>query len=138
MKSLGMVRILSFDDVGEVLDYLRGQQTTADSQVQPWQAEMKVGDYFVRLIPMEDGIVAVYGEVLKPDYDEDEEPNFYDQPHMKHVRFTRCFSMMCPGGELGDTHVASIGRKLSKTQFNLAAQWGWPSDARVRRIVEME
>lgn len=133
-----MVRIIAFDDVEDVMTHLRQERDQADSQVQPWQAELKPGDHFIRLIPLEDGPVAVYGEVVEPDYDDEDGPNLYDQPHMKNVRFTRCFSMMCPGGELGDTHVATMGRKLSKVQFNLAAKMGWPSDARVRKIVEME
>lgn len=132
-----MVRILSFDSTEDVLAHIRREQEAADKAVQPWQAAMKPGDHFVRLIPEAEGIIAVYGEVVEPEFEPEDGPNFYNQPHMKNIRFTRCFSVMCPGGELGDTHVATMGHKLSQVQFNLAAKMGWPSDARVRQIVEM-
>lgn len=132
-----MARITAFEDVEDLLDHLNHQRDVADSHVEAWQAALKPGDFFVRLIPESEGIVAVYGEVLDPEAESDPE-SIYNEPHMKHIRFTQCFSMLCPSGELGDTHVASMGRKLSKTQFNLAAEMGWPSDARVRRIVGMD
>lgn len=101
---------------------------------------MKAGDHFVRLVD-ENGVLAIYGEFVTADTadtDGDEDMDFYSQPHMKNFRFSRCFSILCPEGELGDTHVATIGKKLSPTQFNLAREMGWPSDSRLRKLVELD
>jgi hypothetical protein len=130
------MRVTTFDNLDEFFEQIEESRQTADSHVEPWQTELKPGDHFVRLIN-EGGIFAIYGEIIEPEFDEDEE-NFYLEPHMAHYRFSRCFSVMCPQGELGDTHVSTIGQKLSPTQFNLAREMGWPSDVRLRKIMELE
>lgn len=132
------MRIISFEDVDDVFKYLRERTEDAATRVQPWQSELKPGDYYLRLVQEGDVVIAVYGEILEPEYDPEDGPNLYNTPSMRDYRFSRSFSVGCPSGELGDVHVSTVGKKLSPTQFNLAAQWGWPSDARVRKIVEME
>ena len=131
------MRVTHIDgDLNEFFEQIARDREVADSHVKPWQTELKTGDHFVRLIN-EGGIFAIYGEIIEPEFDDDED-NDYVEPHMAHYRFCRCFSVQCPQGELGDTHVSTVGKKLSPTQFNLAKEMGWPSDTRLRKILELE
>jgi len=132
------MRVTHIDgDLNEFFEQIARDREVADSHVKPWQTELKPGDHFVRLIN-EGGIFAIYGEIIEPEFDDDEENDYLKLTHMSHYRFCRCFSVQCPQGELGDTHVSTIGKKLSPTQFNLAKEMGWPSDTRLRKILELE
>lgn len=134
------MRITPIENLDDFFEQIAEARQTADSHVEPWQTELKTGDHFVRLVqpdPVGDKVFAIYGEVIKPEFEEGEE-DYYLEPHMVHYRFCRCFSVMCPQGELGDTHVSTVGKKLSPTQFKLAKEMGWPSDARLREIVAMD
>ena len=42
--------------------------------------------------------LAVFGEVLEG----------YQEAHLRHYRFCRCFSVACPEGEVGDVHVSTV------------------------------
>jgi hypothetical protein len=89
------------------------------------------GGFFARLAP-EAGVV-VYGEILDPLAGADpEERDFlrgtYGAPHNRNVRFSRCFSKICPEGEMGDTHVASMNVVLTAREFTKAKKLAWPSD----------
>lgn len=105
--------IYSFDDTDDMFEAMRKDQETADARVHPWQEAIKHGDYVVRPGPG----FPVYSEIL-------EEPE--DRPsELKSYRFTRSYSAACPKGELGDIHVSTIERKLSKREFLEAMGRGW-------------
>jgi len=110
----------------------------ADSQVRPEQ-NLQPGDFCIR----ETHGIRIYSEILdaaqhllrgrqEADLDEEERAEIedtrssYQDPHMRHYRFTRSFSRMCPRGELGDIHLATVGRKLTREEFEKARFAGWP------------
>ncbi len=121
-----------FNSLDEMLGYIRECSQQADMQVKPWQEAVKPGDYFVRFI--EEGLT-IYGKILDPvqseidaGADEDEvnyQRELRDAPHMKHYRFSKCYSDMCPEGELGDVHVATIAAIITEKVFNEVKERGW-------------
>lgn len=135
-----VVRLKTFENAGEMLRHIAESRKQADAAAENWQKDIKTGDFFLRIL---DELV-IYGEVIKPDLSEFEkipegemsdemrmeyewEKNAYKLPHMANMRFSRCFSQLCPEGEIGDTHVCNINAKITKEQFEKAKSLGWPS-----------
>jgi len=123
-----MGHVASFDDFDSLLEAIDQERASADQQVRPFQAVIKAGDHFARAVAgmNDDEPLVIYGEVIESKSQEDRE--HYAQPHMQHFRFSKCFSQLCPTGELGDTHVSTM-IPISPTQFALAKERGWPSDS---------
>jgi hypothetical protein len=109
----------------------------ADENVKPDQILAK-GEFFLR----EAHGFQIYGEILDvgdllldgrnlADLDEDEREEYdeeaavYAQPHMKFYRFTKSHSKLCPHGELGDIHLSTVTRKLTRQEFQAAKTRGW-------------
>jgi len=103
----------------EVLAQARLHQATeaADARVKPWQAAVKVGDCFIADSGEED--LVVFGEVLEG----------YQEAHLRHYRFCRCFSVACPEGEVGDVHVSTVLCLVSRAFFEAMRQEGWQMEA---------
>ncbi len=97
--------------VDDLFEAENANQEAAALQIQSWQAVIKPGDFFVR---SEMGLT-IYGKVM-PDSESDGA-----------YRFTRCFSEMCPEGELGDMHISTVTRILTKAEFLAAKKTGWPT-----------
>ena len=119
------MEIQFFDSVEEMFDEIHQAREAADARVKPWQAAIKLGDHFVRVEALGGDLLTIYGEVIESPYPEDRE--VFAQPHMKHYRLTRCFSVACPEGEIGDVHVSSVQLLIDKETFELARLTGWPS-----------
>ncbi len=49
----------------------------------------------------------VFGEVLEG----------CTEAHLRHYRFCRCLSVACPEGEVGDVHVSTVVRRVSRAFF---------------------
>jgi hypothetical protein len=94
----------------------------ADSHVQPFQADLRPGDFFVRF---PDYDLVIWGEILEP---HPEDAPLYAEAHMANYRSTRSFSLACPQGEIGDIHVATVTTTIGRAQFEAARAAGWPSD----------
>ena len=107
--------IQSFDSIEEMFNEIREAQQAADARVKPWQAAIKHGDFFVKVVKFGADFLTIYGEII-------ESPN-----HMKHYRLSRCFSVACPEGEMGDVHVSTVLFLIDKESFELARLAGWPS-----------
>ena len=103
------MEIQMFDSNEEMLDAVRRAREAADARVQPWQAAIKPGDFFVR-------VAMLCSELL----------TIYAQSHMRHYRLSKCFSEACPEGEMGDVHVSSIRAVIEKEEFEFARSKGWP------------
>ncbi len=119
------------------------EAAAAAERVQPFQKLLKPGDFFVRA--QSDFII--YGEILDPTpdpiseegLDEEEleearaehafELKLRNQPHMAAYRFSRCFSRICPQGEMGDIHISTVVKVISKESFEKARRANWPTDA---------
>jgi len=119
------MEIQSFDSYEEMFETIHQARKAADARVKPWQAAIKLGDHFVRVDALGGDLLTIYGEVIESPYPEDRE--VFAQPHMKHYRLTRCFSLACPEGEIGDVHVSTINKLMDKETFELARITGWPS-----------
>ena len=119
------MEIQSFDSYEEMSETIRRAREAADARVKPWQAAIKSGDHFVRVDALGGDLLTIYGEIIESPYPEDRE--IFAQPHMKHYRLTRCFSLACPEGEIGDVHVSTINKRMDKETFELARLTGWPS-----------
>lgn len=109
--------LFAFDDLDDLFAQMKRDQDAADSQVQPWQAAIKPGDYARRRSL---GFL-IYSEIL-----DDPEPR---PASLKHYRLTRSYSIACPTGELGDIHVSTIERLLSQEEFQQAQERGWRDEA---------
>ncbi|MBI5499784.1 MAG: hypothetical protein HY907_06045 [Deltaproteobacteria bacterium] len=132
----------AFNTYEDMMSEVERARDEADGQVQPWQAVLAPGDFFIRIWS---GLV-IYGEILDPavpqfpgDYSDEalseirREARIYEQPEMRGYRFTRCYSVACPEGEFGDTHVSSMTRKITREQFEQARASGWPEAPWPRR-----
>ena len=106
------MRIEYFDSFEEMIEALEKAVEEADARVQDWQRSIRVGDYFVRSTPYG---FPIYCEVLGE----------YEEEHLKNFRFCRCYSIVCPDGELGDVHISTAERKITKEEFEEAKRRGW-------------
>jgi hypothetical protein len=124
------------DTLDDFIEAETNARLEADSHVKPEQI-LQSGDYCMRV---SHGF-SIYSEILDAaemtrrgrslsDLDEEEQDEYqsilelYNEPHMKLYRFTRSFSSVCPGGELGDIHLSTV-RKISKEEFEKAREEGW-------------
>ncbi len=101
-----------FDSLEEAQARIEEAMRAADARVRPWQAVIEPGEFFVTVA--EDGLV-IFGQVLEG----------YADARLRHYRFCRCYSVACPEGELGDVHVSTIWRLISREEFESAHQAGW-------------
>lgn len=134
------MRVQSFTSYEDMLKAIREAHEAAELRVQEWQKSFQIGDFFVRPMPEYD--LVIYGEILDPSKPAEspekysaedlelirEEAKVYDEPHMKGMKFCRCFSVACEYGELGDTHISVMAAKISKEVFEAARSSGWPTD----------
>ena len=112
-----------FDSHEAAARRLREATEAAEARVAPWRAALRPGECFLSIV--EDGLVVFSGAL-----------EGYQEPHLKHYRFCRCFSVACPEGELGDVHVSTVACRISRRFFEEMRQAGWamegPSPALAR------
>lgn len=128
--------VKTFTNLDTLFVLLDEDRSRADGQVQPWQEQIKPGD---KIVSTSHGLL-IFGEVLPPAgvTDEDiakmdpeeaeevrEEIAVYAEPHMRHFRFTRSYSVACPQGELGDVHVSRVLGVLSESGFEKMREAEW-------------
>ena len=106
------MKIEFFDSHEAAMRRLDEAMKAADARVVAWQAVLRPGDCILSIV--EDGLV-VFGEILEG----------YPEPHLKHYRFCRCYSVACPEGELGDVHVSTVACRISRGFFEQMRQAGW-------------
>lgn len=103
----------AFDNLDDMFRQMRQDQDAADESVLDWQAAIRPGDYVTRPGPG----FPIYSEILA-----DPEPR---DRGLEHYRFTRSYSVACPAGELGDLHVSTIEKIISKEEFATAQRRNW-------------
>jgi len=125
-------------DIDDMFEQEEANRLVADSLVLKDQI-LQPGDYCVRVARG----INIYSEILdaaecmlagrnSADIDEEELEEIndtratYAEPHMRFYRFTKSYSKACPHGELGDIHLATVARKLSREEFETARKLGWP------------
>ena len=106
--------ITPFDSFDEMMERMRRDQEAADARVVPWQAALKPGDYFRKPSGYD---FSIYGEILPDEQSREKE--------LQHYRFCKAYSIACPQGEMGDVHVSTIERLLTRTEFEDARQRNW-------------
>lgn len=85
----------------------------ANQEATDWRGDIIPGCYFLRFITNVEA--AVFGEVVGTCND----PDF---------RLTNSYSQHKTAQGLGKTHMTSVVMLLSREQFDVARQLGWPSD----------
>jgi len=125
-------------DLSELFRSENEARQIADSKVAPEQVALKPGDFCVRVAHG----ITIYSEILDAanlllngrqvnDLDEDELEEYqdvldsYKEEALKHYRFTRSYSYLCPQGELGDIHISTVHRIITKEEFLAAQCKGW-------------
>lgn len=113
------------DSMSELLAGLHGRLAAGRKAAENHHvkmAELRHGDCFVRT-SLE---AVIYGEVIEhTDFPEDADD--IAQARANGYVYGRCFSVLCPEGEFGDTHLTNVGRKISKEEFEAAKASGWTS-----------
>lgn len=101
------------------------QITGKTVEAQPWQTQLKPGDYYLIVAP----IIylngqnftgpTVYGQIL-PSHEEDLLPDGFHT--------VRAYSQWEPDGELGLFCVVDATRQLTEAEFDAFRSQGWPSE----------
>jgi hypothetical protein len=126
--------ITFYGSVEEMLEDLGRAMKEADAKVRPVQAGIKSGQYFINY--HRDLDLFVFGEILdisKLGYDEEEQKFIdqqYAQPHMRYYRPTKCYSVACPEGEIGDIHLSTISAIIDQELFGFYQENGWSKPRR--------
>ena len=116
--------VMSFDTVGEMFEAVaRLNEQAAEMPVEQWQQDLKAGDCFLRVYYVGEGHpLNIYGEVIEVTDPEDTEL-MASRPDL---RMCKCYSQMCPGGELGTVFICSMTIPLTRVEFDTARLQGWP------------
>jgi len=139
-----MTMLEVYDSLEAMLEGKQKNRVAADARVQSWQHEIEPGDLVVR----EEQGFSIYAEVLDPieserdalglgpgqDPEDDEvraELEWAEQTHgagwKQSYRFAKQYSSACVDGELGDFHLCTAVGFLTRDEFELAQERGWPS-----------
>ena len=135
---MAIISLDSDDPISEFFAIEERAQAAANARVKPEQI-VEPGEFCVG----ESHGIRIYSEILDAaamtldgrdlaSLDEDERAEYdsvretYADPGMKFYRFTRSYSVVCPRGELGDRHLSTVSRKLTKVEFETARKAGWP------------
>lgn len=127
------MEIESFDSIEDMFTEIRKWEDRANEQVTPEQTAIGEGDYWAR--PYEGfvifGRVAVHSEVRAKEKElgaDEEELEFEDQHWQdtwrRGYRFGMAYSVACPEGELGTTHI-SVMTPITEFMYNQAKERHW-------------
>jgi hypothetical protein len=116
--------IKSFDSIEEMFEAVAQlNKDAAEMPVEPWQTDLKEGDCFLRVYYIGEGHpLNIYGEVIAVDDPEDREL-MASRPDL---RMCRCYSQLCPEGELGTVFIVSMTTPLTRAEFDAARLGRWP------------
>lgn len=103
-----------YDSFEDMMRDMAQAQAAADRSILPWQLKVEKGDCFIRFEPG----LTIFGEVL--------EQSPEDLALHPSYRWTECFSILCPEGEKGDTHVSCFDMLISRRLFEFLKAAGWP------------
>lgn len=79
------------------------------------------GSYFLRIHASG---IHIFGDVIETTEDPESNEDI-NQGRSNGYIFARCYSVACPDGELGDTHITRISRVLSEEEFEAARKARW-------------
>jgi len=121
--------ITFYDSYDEMQEDLGRAMREADARVRPAQAAIRPGQHFINFrYGLE---LPIFGEILDIKtlgVDEEEQryiDESYGQPHMRFYRPSRCYSMACPEGEIGDVHLSEVDAIIDPELFDYYRENGW-------------
>ena len=121
-----VTEIRSLDEWKKLCAEAAENRRIADGHVTPEiEASAIYGAHFIRLYAIPGGCLTIYGEIIEPMYEEDRAQ--YNDPSMRYMRLTRCYSQAEAAGEYGNVHIATMTAFISKEQFKKFQADGWPS-----------
>jgi hypothetical protein len=129
------VTIVDFSSPDDLLRAIDEARRNADSRVLDFQKNLKPGDLCVSYYAEE--CMFVFHEVRDPldGIEEPEERDYlresYADPNMRHYRFSRSYSVLCPEGELGDIHVSTVSLVIPVNVWEACKKSGWGDHDRV-------
>lgn len=130
-----MVNVTSYNSLEEMGDAMDKALRRANAAVRPAQAAIGYGDYWAQIAENE-GLV-VFGRIwtieegiaasIRCGADEEEaawEARWSAAQHAEGFRFGIAYSVACPEGELGSTHIVDMV-PITKEVFEAAQANGW-------------
>jgi hypothetical protein len=122
--------IRTFNTIEEIFEAMSQDEVRANDRTTVDQAMIEPGTYFVRHYEPD---LDIYGYCLTDDEATkgtcDPEELAFELKHLESARrrgymFSRCYSVACPDGELGVTHVSTM-EPITREQFEAARARGW-------------
>lgn len=116
--------VVSFDTVEEMFEAVAQLNAeAAEMPVEQWQKDLKPGDCFLRVYNIGEPVpLNIYGEVIDVTDPEDAEL-MESRPDL---RMCKCYSQLCPEGELGTVFIVAMTQPLTREQFEAARLSRWP------------
>lgn len=116
----------TFDTAQELMDFLESVRendlrSLMKSELKPHH--LTEGTCFVRFWQDFGETLLIFGEVKRSPYEEDWP--FEEDARRNGYIMGRCYSIVCPQGELGSTHVSRINYLISREAFETAKANGW-------------
>lgn len=118
---MNVKEIKSYD---ELIEEIETAEREANAAVEPWQEELSIGDYFIRLYELMGSILPIFCAIEPFKYEEDKMRYAMTPMH----RMVHAFSSVCSEGEWGDMHVAVAWKQISKEMFEQARDFGWSGE----------
>ena len=113
--------ITFYNTLEEMFEDMDKQRRIADKSVNPIQALIQPGQYYVNYQPDID--LFVFGEILDyktlgaTEHEQKQINELYSQTHMRYFRPSKAYSTICPNGEIGDVHLSTILAVIDKKFF---------------------
>lgn len=127
---------IPFDDLDDAFESMRKNEEEANANLLPAQGNVVWGSYWVR--PYDD--ILVFGYVFTPEENISSEVEAGSTPeelkytvkrlresYTRGYRYGRCHSILCPEGELGDTHLSQV-LPVTAEVFETGRRQGWQLD----------
>ncbi|NIT79609.1 MAG: hypothetical protein GWN58_33165 [Anaerolineae bacterium] len=116
--------VVSFDTVEEMFEAVAQlNEQAAEMKVEQWQKDLKPGDCFLRVYYLGEGHpLNIYGEVIDVE-DPEDQALMRSRPDL---RMCRCYSQLCPEGELGSVFICAMTAPLTRAEFDAARLGRWP------------
>lgn len=118
------MKVVAFESFEDLAKYISSNEEAAKLAAGQRDGLLKAlthGTYFVSVLPEEQ--LVIFGKVEQSEYPEDD-AGIAESRNRGYI-FGRCYSVACPEGELGDTHITNVTTKISEAVFNRAKANGW-------------
>jgi hypothetical protein len=137
IKNFGMGQVQTFDDVDEMFAAISRGVEAAKKRATAKQNAISYGDYWLRAyddilifghITPEDELWAAELELGASEEEIEAERAMMAASYDDGFRFGRAYSIICPEGELGDTHVCDM-IPITKEEFEESKDLYWIPEA---------